>query len=458
MTRPNPRRRKASRVQNSLTDLVTTLSQLGTGGSYLSSYGTQAYTNNYTLLTLNRVILTYMYTTNGIFQTAIQLPVQDAISKGIQIQSGELSNEDIDLVLETWDDLDLWTKILDTWTWVRLFGGGALLVNSYQDPKSPLNIPRLQGQGLAFYDIDRWQIDAGVTLMHGEDIFENEDVPIVFHGTPIHASRFMSAKGKRAPHRVRQQLHGWGMSEGERMIRSLNLYTKTQDVLFEILDESKVDVWYIKDLANKLATAGGTSAVTRRIQAANQVKNYVNGIVMDIAEKWEQKQLGFTGLAEVMQQNRIGIAADLRMPLTKLFGLSASGFNTGESDLENYNQMIESDVRRPMSKMIRKCLKIIMGNLFGYVPSFRFEWPSLRELSAQEQEQVSASKANTILQFFDRNLLTGEEAAQEAKRSGLFDVDMKAEQGLLQGVPKTDGEEPGTPKYENMMKVFKSNG
>ena len=446
MARKNPRRRKAQALQNSLTDLTTQLSRLGTGGSVLSSYGTQSFTNNYSLITLNRIILTYMYTTNGIFQTAIQLPIQDAIGKGIEIKSGELDNDDIDRVFETWEELNLWQKIQDGWSWVRLFGGGGLLANTGQDPETPLNLYDMQNQPIEFHDIDRWQIDS--YLRDGELIYLN--------GQPIHESRFMLGEGKRAPHYVRRQLRGWGMSEGERMIRDLNLYTKTQDVLFEILDESKVDVWYIQGLANKLATSGGTGSVMNRIQAANEAKNYVNAIIMDAQEKWEQKQLGFTGIAEVMNQNRIGVAAALRMPLTKLFGLSASGFNTGESDLENYNQMIESEIRMPMAPMIRKCLKIIMAKTFGYVPSFRFEWKPLRELSAQEQEQINTAKANTVLNLFDRSLLTSEEAMQELKRSGIIDIDTKAEQGLLTGTPQTEGEEPRKDKYTNMLKVIRN--
>ena len=86
-----------------------------------------------------------------------------------------------------------------------------------------------------------------------------------------------------------------GMSEAERMLRDLNNYLKTGDVLYEILDESKLDIYKIKDLANKLLTAGGTSQITKRIQAANEVKNYVNALILDTEEEYEQKSLTFAG-------------------------------------------------------------------------------------------------------------------------------------------------------------------
>jgi len=68
---------------------------------------------------------------------------------------------------------------------------------------------------------------------------------------------------------------------------------------------------------------------------------------MDMKDDYEQKQITFTGLSDVLSQIRYGIAADVKMPMAKLFGMSASGFNSGEDDIENYNAMIESSVRRP---------------------------------------------------------------------------------------------------------------
>ena len=339
------RKSRASIRENRLSDVAFNLAGIngGTGGSYLSSYNTWGFSNNYSLLTLNRIILTYMYTGNGIFQTAIQLPIQDAIGKGIEIESGELDNTDIDAVMDYWEEEGIWETILNTWTWIRLFGGGALLINSNQDPEKPLNYNKLDKTPLEFYDIDRWQLDTNLAIFDDWDSYisaGNNKGLIYLYGQPIHESKFLRGQGKRAPHYVRRQLRGWGMSEGERMIRDLNLYLKTQDANFELIDEAKIDVYKINGLANKLLTSGGTAAITNRIQSANQIKNYVNALVLDANEEYQQKQMTFAGLAEIMQQNRMGVAAALRMPLTKLFGLSASGFNTGESDLENYNQTL----------------------------------------------------------------------------------------------------------------------
>lgn len=457
------RRPKKKTVQNSLSDLSLQIAAGTTGGSYLSSYNTQAFSNNYALITLNRIILTYMYTGNGIFQTAIQLPVQDAIGKGIEIESGEMDNSDIDAVLDFWEEEEIWNVILNAASWTRLFGGGAVLFNSQQDPEKPLNFKNLHKTPIEFYDLDRWQFDTNIAIFDDWDSYisagDNKGI-IHLYGEPIHESRFLRMQGKRAPHYVRRQLRGWGMSEGERMLRDLNLYMKTQDVSFEIIDESKIDVYKINGLANKLLTAGGTSAITNRIQAANEIKNYVSALVLDANEDFEQKSMSFTGLAEIMQQNRLGVAAALRMPMTKLFGLSASGFNTGESDLENYNAMVESEVRAQLKPIIRKMLKITMAHLFGYVPEFSFKFPSLRELTPQVEQEVKNSEFNRMTGLYDRGVIDSEEYMQSLRKAGIVQIETKAEQGLNPNPEPPNGPEgidvgsgvPGASGFENSIK------
>lgn len=440
------KRKTSRRIDNSLLELVAGVrtASLLTGGSTLSSYGTIAHSNNYSLITLNRIILTYLFCNNGIFQTAIQLPVQDAIRNGIQIESGEMDADNIEVILSWLQDSGVWDTILDTFTWSRLFGGGGVVINSDQDPEQPLNMRGLQNSPIEFYDADRWELTAN-TRFRGGDMDSPEDVEYFsYNGQRIHSSRVIPVTGKRAPSYVRRSLQNWGMSEGERMVRNLNLYLKNEDVLYEILDEAKIDVYKIKGLANKLATAGGTSKIQNRVMAANMIKNYVNALVIDMEEEFEQKNMSFTGLAEVMRENRIGIASALRMPMTKLFGLSASGFNTGESDLENYNAMVESEVRFKMNRPLREMIDIGMMINFGYIPSYKIEFPPLRILSAKEEEEINRSQHDRIMGLYDRGIIDSHEVGQMLRKYGLTEISLKAEKGLIPPQPAPPAS-PGTP-------------
>jgi len=426
-------------ITNSLSELVAGVgvSSMLTGGSDLAGYGTIAYNNNYSLLTVNRTVLTYLYTSSGIFQTAIDLPVQDALSRGIEIESSQMSSTDIDDLLDFMEETDQWTSILDAWKWGRLFGGAGLVVNSNQDPKEPLNYKKLHNSPLELYDADRWQFDNANPYAGGleDNFYGGKEDYFHLHGQKIHESRVIRIRGKRAPWYVRRQLRGWGMSEGERMIKDLNLYLKTQNVLYEILDESKVDIFKIEGFNQKLINATGTTAITRRIQLANEMKNYVNALIMDAKDDYESKNQTFTGLAEVGRENRIGICSALRMPQTKLFGLSASGFNTGESDLENYNMMVESEVRTPMSKVIRQVIELSMFHLWGRKAPFRFKFPPLRILSAKEEEEVKNSQHSRALALYDRGLLTSSELGEMLENDGVVTIKTDLTSGNLPDQP-----------------------
>ena len=460
MSRRHPVPRDTTRRDNAfgagLGDLVTMVQagSLLTGGSQLSAYNTVAHDNNYSLISLNRIVLTYLYTSNGLFQTALQLPVQDAISKGIEIESDQMSASDIDAILEFWDDNGIWDTILNAATWARLYGGGGIVINTNQDPETPLRLRGIGRSPLELYDVERWQLDSNFPYTEEFECQGKQGEFMYLLGKKIHESRFILMKGKRAPSYVRRQLRGWGMSEGERMIRELNLYLKTQDVLYEILDESKIDVYHIKGLAQKLMTSAGTMQIAQRVQLANQLKSYVSALMLDDGEDFEQKTMAFSGLAEVTRENRIGIAAALSMPVTKLFGMSASGFSSGEEDLESYNQMVESEIRRPLNRTIKGLFDLTFAYLFDYIPKYRFKWPTMRVLTETEHQQVLDAENNRILSWYDRGLMTSQIAEDEAKKKGIFTSDIKVP---LNPVPP-NGPESVSPPTAAIPTVTKANG
>jgi len=156
---------------------------------------------------------------------------------------------------------------------------------------------------------------------------------------------------------------------------------------------------------------------------------------MDAKDEFEQKTMAFSGLGEISRENRIGICSALRMPQTKLFGLSASGFNTGESDLENYNMMIESETRHPMRQVIRKMIVINMYHLWGRAAPFRFTFPPLRILSAKEEQEVKNSEFNRVLALYDRGLLDSPEVGDMLSTAGIITTETKVAKGLLPDQP-----------------------
>lgn len=415
----------------------------GYGTTSASSYPFQlGGANQYNPISLNRILLNYAYMTFGIIQTFIDQPVEDGLRGGIEIECEELDQDDLKLLQDVLIEMKDYETLKTTMKWARLFGGAGLIINTDQDPTQELDVDLINDMTpLSFIDADRWELTLNYILE------EKSPCPYNYYGQPIHRSRVLKIDGKVAPSFIRRRLQGWGMSVLERVIRDVNAYTKNQDVIYELLDEAKQDVWLLNALNTKLATPNGMASVQSRLQLANQMKNYSNAIIMDKEDVYEQKQISFSGLAEMQNQNRIGIAAAVRMPMTKLFGMSASGFNSGEDDIENYNSLIEGEVRAQLREPLHTIIKLRMRQLFNFIPEhFEVNYKPLRVLSAEQEENIKDKKFNRSSALYSQGMYTGKEYAESNKKDGITTMDTEVAKGSREPEPPQPAMTTTTPK------------
>lgn len=412
-------------LTNSLTALAA---QMGQGRQDNLTSMTPLFTGTiWYPLTINWTLLSYMYKTHGILQTAIDEPVDDAFRDGLDLQSKQLDASDLGELTDFAEETGVWETVKQSGKWARLYGGGGLVINAGQDPEAPLDERDIKRGLLEFYDADRWELSAPSRYAN----------TYTFHDQPLDASRVVTISGKRAPRLYRNQLGGWGMSEIERMVEDFNLFLRGRNVLYEILDEAKVDVYQVEGFRAALSTPDGTDRIRRGIEATNALKNFNNALILDALDKYNVQTVNFTGLSDVMKENRIGIASAVRMPLTKLFGIGAQGFNSGEDDIESYNGMVMSSVREPMRPLIRKVLRLLMLAVYGKEYDISFQFKPLRVLGAVEEEGVKKSKNDRIMSWYDKSLISSKEAAEWAHHENLIPIETDALHGKLPDHPVT---------------------
>ncbi len=420
-------------LNNSLGDLVSSIAGHAwqNGGVQLSQTDTLFINNRNYLISNFRQLLSELYVEHGIVQTLVDQPVDDSFGSGFEIKTGQLDTDEIEELMVFCERNQIIQTVMQAIKWGRLFGGGAVLIMTDQKADTPLDIKAIRPDSpFELRAVDLWELysteqnvnsntDVGGALGAMSGDYYN------YYGYRIHKSRVMRFEGKQAPSFVRPRLRGWGMSEMERVVRSINQYMKNQDVIFELLDEAKVDVYKMKGFNTALLSAGGTTGVARRIQHANAIKNYVNAITMDKDDEYEQKQVSFTGLAEVLTQIRQGIAADLKMPMTKLFGISAAGFNSGEDDIENYNSMLKGEIQSKVKFIVVDVLALCCQKVFGFVPDdLSISFNSLRILSSKEEEEVKDKQFNRTISAFTSGLATAQEAKEAINRDSLLPVEI----------------------------------
>jgi phage-related protein (TIGR01555 family) len=397
--------------------------------SPMSQPWTLADSNNYVPLTLDRILLTFAYMTHGIFQTAIDQPVYDGHKGGIIINSPDLDEDDIQLLQEHIRDNRTLHEVRDAQRWARLYGGAGIIINTTQNGEqyraNPLRREFMDypDTPLSFVAADRWELTMSIVN------FTDVEYPYNYYGTPLQKDRVLRIIGKEAPSFVRPQLMGWGFSDLERMIRELNAYVRANESLFQMLKEWNLDVWRLLGFNDTILSELANGKVNKRIMYANYLKSTTNSIMMDKEDEFVQRTQTFSGIGEVFQQIRLGMCGALRMPMSKVFGFAASGLNSDQDDMENYNAMIESEIREPIIPILHDVVGLSCRQLFGYEPELTIGFKPLRELNAVEEEEVKTSKQNRLMLFFDKGLLTPQETMESAKKQELHMEDNKVLHG-----------------------------
>jgi phage-related protein (TIGR01555 family) len=309
--------------------------------------------------------------------------------------------------------INLAAKVNQALQTARLFGGSLIYIGIRGDVDlmKPLDIERV-GQG----DLQYLHVLSCNEVTTGEIV---QDVLSEFHGEPsyyevtgangvqtrIHPSRVIRFCG--APILDRRTVSGsqWSDSVLQVVYDAVTNATSAQQHIAALIPEAKVDVWYIPGLGAATTTEEGRQKLISRFTFANTAKSMFNAILMDGTgpngektggEQWEQKQISFAQLPELMQQFLKIAAGAADIPVTRLLGDSPSGLNsTGKSDLQNYYDNIAARQRTELSPALHRLDEIIIRSALGKRdPAIYYEWSPLWGLSENERATIFKTYAD----------------------------------------------------------------
>jgi phage-related protein (TIGR01555 family) len=417
-------------IANGLSDVIMGFNPGGMG-TPVSQVDTLFTNQRWYLISNMRQVLSEAYVEHGLIQTIVDVPVNDGLRGGIDIKTKQLSPEQIVELSTEIEREDIISGVVGrALKWNRLFGGGAVLIINGDYADSELDPASIQpGDPLTFRPVDMWELfydqqnvsEQNTSLEPVQETQEFYD----YYGKKIHKSRVLIMKGLTPPSFIRPRLRGWGFSVVEALVRSINQYLKSVNLTFEVLDEFKVDVFKIKGLSTALMSPQGSAAIQQRVALANQQKDFQHAITMDKEDDYEQKQVSFGGIAEVMAGIRMQIASDMRIPLTKLFGISSAGFNSGEDDIENYNAMIESEIRAKAKYDILQIVELKCQQKFGFIPDdLSIGFKPLRILSTEQEENVKTQRFNRVLQAKQAGEITSKEFRDACNTGELLPIQL----------------------------------
>lgn len=183
----------------------------------------------------------------------------------------------------------------------------------------------------------------------------------------VHASKAFVVKGCEVLDATQKvgldEFAFWGTSIMGRMWHPMACYGSFIQGLGQLGNEMVIGKYTISNLEQMVAT-GNWKAIDVRLGAIDTQKSTINGVLLGENENYTRDAVALTGVDKCIEQLMMACSASCRIPVTKLFGRSASGENaTGEGDEKEYNKLIRDYQENDLLPILIGIIKVANGYL-----------------------------------------------------------------------------------------------
>lgn len=419
----------------------------------LNKYGTAqdnstAYQYNQEIIS-NDLELIRLYEGNGLFTKIIDRPSEEAVKHGFDINYGDESIAEY--VDDRMDALELEEKFSTAEKWARLYGGSiiVMLVDDGRGLEEPLDWNNVRSiEELRVFERAIVQPDySSMYHFHFMDTLNSKkkfgepeyyQVFSIYGYFCVHRSRCLIFRNGRLPEQTTNAIYRyWGIPEYVKIKRALRECITSHEDGVKLLERSVQAIYKMKNLANMLSTEDGENKVLQRLQVIDMARGILNSIAIDTdGEDYDFKTLQMSGIKDVIDATCNMLSAVTDIPQTILFGRSPAGMNsTGESDFENYYNMVENIQKQNMKANARTVIDLILkqGALEGAipeVPKYKMKFAALWSMSDTEKANVEQTKAQTEYTkaqtaqiYMDSNVLDPSETRKSLASGGEFEIE-----------------------------------
>lgn len=361
----------------------------------------KAFHDRHVFTGLTRAEIDAAYRGDWVARKAIDIPPHDEVKNGRDWQA---EGDQIELLEAEEKRLGYWPKLLRARKLARLYGGSVIVLGTNDpDPSQELRIDVIQKGGLTYLHVlNRFEISAGEV---------NRDVMSLFYGQPLywevkgangtqarlHPSRVVRFIGNELPDTETSVEPWFGDSVLESIMEAVRHVGLASQGVAALLHEAKVDIIKVPNLMESLASADYQSTLITRFTLANQMKSMVNAVLLDAEEEWDQKQVSFATLPDIMDRYMQAVSGAADIPTTRMLGQAPQGMNsTGDGDYKNYLDRIAAGQElelRPALEPLDECL--IRSALGARPDDIHYTWAPLWQMSEKEKAEIAKSKAET---------------------------------------------------------------
>lgn len=388
-----------------------------------------------TRMTDNYALLNSLYRDNWVVQNVVGLMVDDMLREWYKLK-GSYTPEALDALGKVERDTRLRERINEGMRWGRLYGGaaGLIMIDGQDDLSKPLDVDMIYpGSFKGLYILDRWQgvtPNMGLVFEGGDPVPESYSITDADGNTVVnvHHSRVVRFTGRDLPYLERVAEMYWGESEVEALYKDVVAHDNVSANMAALTFQANINTMEVKGLEQLFSI--GSSQAQRRfwnvMQAQSVLRSNFGTQLVEEGNKITNTQYTFTGLQEVYESMCLNLCGASHYPMTKLFGRSPAGMNaTGESDLKNYYDYVDSQREAKLRPALQKLLPVLAMSAWGFVPDdLDFTFPPLWTPTATETAEIALKKAQAIRDTFQAGLFQADTAMKELKKleeeTGMF--------------------------------------
>ena len=376
--------------------------------------------------------LTNAYRTNWLAKKIIDMPAED-MTRAWYSLSTSLPKEDIQDLKELEARHSVKQEMTNAIRWARLYGGSiAIMVIRWQEDilDQPLDMDAIfpEGfQGLLVLDRstgiepsletvgDLDDPDYGLPEYYTVQIEGKEG----YESVKIHHSRVLRFIGRELPYEETIRENYWGASELEHIWEELQRWESTMTNIAQLVFQANVTTLKSDDIIATMAT--GTLEAQENVLKALALENDLrssHGVqLLSSNDEMQNQSYNFAGLPDISEHFMINMAGAAEIPATKLFGRSPAGENaTGESDLQNYYEMIVSLQERMLRPALEKLLPVMAISCWGFVPEdLQIIFEPVRTMSLTEKMELADKHSQIVERMVRIGAISIEQAQAELK-------------------------------------------
>jgi phage-related protein (TIGR01555 family) len=367
------------------------------------------------------------YRSSWMMRKAVRIPANDAIRNGWNWQAPP---DDITAIEREEKRLRVRAVLKQGLTYGRL--GGGVVVMGINEGQSSQPLPDVIPQGGLRYlrAYSRHRIKLGPLIADPMDDEFGEPEYFILKAKDgvgdviLHRDRVLVFKGEFVGHlqsaseTLTDQHPFWGESVVTGINDAVMNATDAQDEIAGLISEAKVDVFGIPELMSMMGDQAAERRVMRRLEIAQASKSIHRAVVRDAEETWEQRQLNLGGMRDIILCYAGLVCAAADIPATRFLGKSPDGMNaTGDSDSDNYDQMIQDIQTDELGPNMDKLVPVLVQSALG--PGRHnddaapyMEFAPLHKPSASEAAEVESKEADTVSKLVTTGLIPDEALAQ----------------------------------------------